>query len=914
MKFRLWINFCVAIGTSIIMAIFIILFLLSYDSSFKNLVELQVKRIFCQAFKSHLKGTVKRVNVLTGEIELENVLVTSYVQDDIWSWQAERFTIQFSWLSYIVRGKFDISVNLDCLWAHSQVINSHIVIIDHLQSFIAGAEGFPATFKALTIAKGNFKLIDNERKLVYSTRFNGSYGAINSTLYVHLAVEQGDLFLDKQKIFDALTGSIHLSLSNFKQPSIDAMVDGTLHLSNITSGKNLCYIDGQWHKDRGQFFLHTSDTKYAFSLYNWIKNSGGVSGDMRCTIPLEYVSTLIPAVRPLSLEGECNCQLHIVMDEAIALEGEVQGKNIRVCSRDLGNLDIVGSYKKNVWKWIGKLFHSDHFVEDIHAELSYNDTLKEGSAAIEMVHALSLWPPLGLDLLNGFVHVDFKDSLITSSYHCSCRQLGIKDPWAIEGTAHYANSLAAFQGGCAAKKFDIAVATEPSCALSHCTIYEKKEKPLLDIKQRGENIQGIIDVQLLKDIGTYFFHYKIPGQGLFEITTERDDATVKMHLVLKEGNIRVPCTYTIVRAITATCIFDYLNKMIVITDGVIRLDKGQLECKRAVMRFDEAGFIQSVVVPITLKKAFLTLQKEVFAVISGFITMTSLIDQEPLVHGSLVIDRSYCKKNIFSQLSDGQSVGLPFINGIFLPEQKDLRVDLTIETKKPVEVKTSFLETQVQIDAALHGSVQNPELSGSINLVQGTLAFPYRPLSITHGMVYFLPHQLYDPTLELIAKGKIRKYQITLRCNGSLQHPTINFESTPPLTEEQIITLLLAGTEEGSLSLAMPALIMQRLQNVIFGPEQSALKLEGYFKSLLEPLKHIRFIPGFSDQSGRGGFRGSIEIDVNDQLRAMIQKNFSLSEDIKFEVEYFFSDDITFRGIRDERADFGGEVEMRWKF
>ena len=147
-----------------------------------------------------------------------------------------------------------------------------------------------------------------------------------------------------------------------------------------------------------------------------------------------------------------------------------------------------------------------------------------------------------------------------------------------------------------------------------------------------------------------------------------------------------------------------------------------------------------------------------------------------------------------------------------------------------------------------------------------------------------------------------------------MQHPTISFESTPPLTEEQIITLLLAGSEEGSLSLAMPALIMQKVQNVIFGPEQSALKLEGYFKSLLEPLKHIRFIPGFSDQSGRGGFRGSIEIDVNDQLRAMIQKNFSLTEDIKFEVEYFFSDDITIRGIRDERADFGGEIEMRWKF
>ncbi len=31
-------------------------------------------------------------------------------------------------------------------------------------------------------------------------------------------------------------------------------------------------------------------------------------------------------------------------------------------------------------------------------------------------------------------------------------------------------------------------------------------------------------------------------------------------------------------------------------------------------------------------------------------------------------------------------------------------------------------------------------------------------------------------------------------------------------------------------------------------------------------------------------------------------------------VEYFFADDIAIRGIRDERGDLGGEIEMRWKF
>ena len=73
-------------------------------------------------------------------------------------------------------------------------------------------------------------------------------------------------------------------------------------------------------------------------------------------------------------------------------------------------------------------------------------------------------------------------------------------------------------------------------------------------------------------------------------------------------------------------------------------------------------------------------------------------------------------------------------------------------------------------------------------------------------------------------------------------------------------------------------------------------------------------VPSFSDQTGRGGLRGAIEIDVNDRWRALIQKNFSLTEDTRLEVEYLVSDEISVRGVANERRDVGAEVEMRWKF
>jgi hypothetical protein len=105
---------------------------------------------------------------------------------------------------------------------------------------------------------------------------------------------------------------------------------------------------------------------------------------------------------------------------------------------------------------------------------------------------------------------------------------------------------------------------------------------------------------------------------------------------------------------------------------------------------------------------------------------------------------------------------------------------------------------------------------------------------------------------------------------------------------------------------------MQNIKNFIFVNHQSAF-FEKYFAPLLRQF-NISVMPRFIDQTGRGGLRGMVEINFDDRWRATFQKNFTLTEDTRFEIEFSLSDDITLRGIRDERRDIGGELEMRWKF
>ena len=147
-----------------------------------------------------------------------------------------------------------------------------------------------------------------------------------------------------------------------------------------------------------------------------------------------------------------------------------------------------------------------------------------------------------------------------------------------------------------------------------------------------------------------------------------------------------------------------------------------------------------------------------------------------------------------------------------------------------------------------------------------------------------------------------------------MQNHHIQLSSNPSLSEEQIMALLLVGSQEESLNIVMPALIMQNVKQLLFGSEQKQYGLERYFTGFLKPLKHISLVPSFVDQTGRGGLRAAVEINVHDKLRAVIQKNFSLTEDTRFEIEYMISDDISLKGVRDERRDVSSELEMKWKF
>jgi hypothetical protein len=293
------------------------------------------------------------------------------------------------------------------------------------------------------------------------------------------------------------------------------------------------------------------------------------------------------------------------------------------------------------------------------------------------------------------------------------------------------------------------------------------------------------------------------------------------------------------------------------------------------------------------------------------------------LHGSVTADRLLVRANILSSsdLADRLYTVLPDVSsmmGFFSSDQGSssgaTTFDIHFATQQHAQVMTPFIEAVCAIEGRLLGTLIDPQLQARITLLQGSINFPYAPLFIKHGLVHILPSMPTNPTIDLVAQNSIKGYTVTMNVTGEVSDPLLVWNSSPVLQHEQIIALLLGGSPDSGLALALPLSLPDTVHQMLFSASSSMPTTAEYVKKIFAPLNKVRIVPSVTEQSGRGGLRGRVALEFDDRWRCMIEKNFNLTEDTRLELDYAVSDDADVRVFRDERGDVGSEIQLRWKF
>lgn len=426
----------------------------------------------------------------------------------------------------------------------------------------------------------------------------------------------------------------------------------------------------------------------------------------------------------------------------------------------------------------------------------------------------------------------------------------------------------------------------------------------IQLDRKNECLQGTINFDMIKDLvllvtGTTLQGLPSTGQARVQFVSEPGKIAAQVNA--QDTAIKIPSLYNLITNVKGRLAYEYATGCVEVEDLSIDLHKGQLLVPSARFSVASDGALHSAHIPLIASGVFVSWNKDFFGTLSGGLT-AAYAQNRWSCKGLVTLDKAQLQSNLLS--SQVQKELLRSTSGSSAPA---VDLDIYLETQAPVEVKTAFFETQAHATVVLGGTVAQPLIGGCVELLQGSFAFPYKPLYIINGKLVLSPQQVDDPLIELTARNTINNYTVTMNVGGTLHQPKISFTSSPHLNEESIVRLLLTGAADGALYLAMPSIVMMHIESLLFGSDENLSKAQQFFKNL---LKHVKFIPSATEK----GMQGAIEVNFTDRLRAKAQNAFNLSDQTQLEVEYTVSDEMRIKAIRDEKGSIGGEVEMRWKF
>ena len=232
----------------------------------------------------------------------------------------------------------------------------------------------------------------------------------------------------------------------------------------------------------------------------------------------------------------------------------------------------------------------------------------------------------------------------------------------------------------------------------------------------------------------------------------------------------------------------------------------------------------------------------------------------------------------------------------------NLHLEVRILSTPELTVQTSLAKLSGDVDLRLRGTAARPVLLGRINIAEGDVKLAGTKYHLERGDVTFLDPVRIDPVLDVEATTRVRDYDITIGLHGTLERLTTTYRSDPPLTSDDIISLLafgktqtesgLSGTPaqgmgQGASGVMLSAALNQTLTNRV---------------SKLFGSSSIRINPSVGGVDNDPNARLTIEQQVSNDVTLTYVTNLSRSAQEVIQFEYNINSEYTLEGMRDENG------------
>lgn len=134
-----------------------------------------------------------------------------------------------------------------------------------------------------------------------------------------------------------------------------------------------------------------------------------------------------------------------------------------------------------------------------------------------------------------------------------------------------------------------------------------------------------------------------------------------------------------------------------------------------------------------------------------------------------------------------KSLGQPPVPG----QPSTVQLDITLAIDDVLRIEGKGLEAYWRGDLRARGSMDNPDLSGTLTLARGSFTFLGRAFDLDTGSITFTGGGKIDPELALRASRQSGDVTATVAISGPASQPQITLSSVPVLPQDEVLAQLL---------------------------------------------------------------------------------------------------------------------------
>ncbi len=256
----------------------------------------------------------------------------------------------------------------------------------------------------------------------------------------------------------------------------------------------------------------------------------------------------------------------------------------------------------------------------------------------------------------------------------------------------------------------------------------------------------------------------------------------------------------------------------------------------------------------------------------------------------------------FASLASSSGVSLP--PNPESPTNK-VRLDIRITSAPSLNFQNSFARLAGNVDLAIRGTLAQPTVLGRVTIIEGTATFNGEKFELQHGEIYFTNPVRIQPVLDLTATTTVENYTVTIALQGTTTKLNPTFRSEPPLSEQDIFSLLAMGrtqeeqqiysteqqqagvnsTADSLLGGALNATISNRIQKLFGGGS-------------------VRIDPTFVSGVGNATARITVEEPISKTATLTYATNVNSTAEQLIQGEWRMTPDFSVVAVRDESGVF----------